>query len=201
MEYDLSEKTKGSSMEAKKITVYEMCVTALMTALTCILAPMSIPIGPIPISFTMFVLYISAFLLGPKLSSISYIVYLLLGVAGLPIFSGYTGGLAKLAGPTGGYLVGNIFLTLIIGFTVEHFYSKWYVIFLSMLAANIVLYFFGTVWFVIQANTDMVSALKVCVFPFLLGDLIKVILAMIIGYTVRKSLVKANLIKISKDRK
>ncbi|MFR3344509.1 MAG: biotin transporter BioY [Anaerobutyricum sp.] len=87
-----------------------MC--AIMAALMCILGPMSIPIGAVPISFTNLVIYLTVYLLGAKKGCISYLIYMLLGVVGLPVFSGYTGGIAKLAGPTGGYLVGFILLGL-----------------------------------------------------------------------------------------
>ena len=86
-----------------KSTIYQLTTCAIMTALMCILGPMSIPIGPIPVSFTNLVIYLAVYLLGTKGATISYLIYLLLGAVGLPVFSGYAGGLAKLAGPTGGY--------------------------------------------------------------------------------------------------
>lgn len=104
--------------KAKFLTTKQMTLIALMTALTCILGPLSIPLpfSPVPISFTNLVLYFSVFVLGTKFSTISYIVYLLIGLVGLPVFSGFSGGPAKVAGPTGGYLVGFVFLTVIAGF-------------------------------------------------------------------------------------
>ena len=96
--------------KAKFLTTKQMTLIALMTALTCILGPLSIPLpfSPVPISFTNLVLYFSVFVLGTKFSTISYIVYLLIGLVGLPVFSGFSGGPAKVAGPTGGYLVGFV---------------------------------------------------------------------------------------------
>ena len=67
-----------------------------------------IPVSPVPISLTNLVIMISIYVLGFRDATISYIVYLLLGLVGLPVFSGFTGGLGKLAGPTGGYLIGFI---------------------------------------------------------------------------------------------
>ena len=86
----------------RKTSTYAMVVTALMAAVTCILAPLSVPIGPVPISLTNFAIYLSLYLLDWKKGTLSYLIYLLLGLVGLPVFSGFTGGLAKLAGPTGG---------------------------------------------------------------------------------------------------
>ena len=90
----------------RKTSTYAMVVTALMAAVTCILAPLSVPIGPVPISLTNFAIYLSLYLLDWKKGTLSYLIYLLLGLVGLPVFSGFTGGLAKLAGPTGGYIIG-----------------------------------------------------------------------------------------------
>ena len=79
--------------KAKFLTTKQMTLIALMTALTCILGPLSIPLpfSPVPISFTNLVLYFSVFVLGTKFSTISYIVYLLIGLVGLPVFSGFSG--------------------------------------------------------------------------------------------------------------
>ena len=107
--------------KAKFLTTKQMTLIALMTALTCILGPLSIPLpfSPVPISFTNLVLYFSVFVLGTKFSTISYIVYLLIGLVGLPVFSGFSGGFAKLAGPTGGYLIGFLFMIPLTGILFE----------------------------------------------------------------------------------
>lgn len=64
------------------------------------------PDWPVPISLTNLAIYISLYLLGWKRGTISYLIYLLIGLVGIPVFSGFTGGPAKLAGPTGGYIIG-----------------------------------------------------------------------------------------------
>ena len=75
---------------SKKLTITQMTAAALMTAITCILGPMSlpIPISPVPISLTNLVIYMMAYVLGARLSLVSYATYLLLGAVGLPVFSG-----------------------------------------------------------------------------------------------------------------
>ena len=99
-------------MKNKKLTTYQMAVTALMAAALCVLGPLSVPIGAIPISLSNFVICLTAWLLGPKFGTLSVAVYLLIGLVGVPVFSGYGAGVAKLAGPTGGYLVGYLLLVL-----------------------------------------------------------------------------------------
>ena len=84
-----------------------------MTAVTCILGPLAIPIGPVPVSLTPLAVFLSVYILGTKGGTLAYLLYLLIGAVGVPVFSGFTGGLGKLAGPTGGYLVGFILMALI----------------------------------------------------------------------------------------
>ena len=85
----------------------------------CVLAPFSIPVGPVPISLTTLVIYISVYLLGWKMASLSCFVYILIGMAGLPVFSGFSGGPGKLAGPTGGYIIGFIPMAVITGMMIS----------------------------------------------------------------------------------
>ena len=165
----------------------QITLIGLMTAITCILAPLSIPIGPVPISLTNFAIYLSLYLLDWKKGTISYILYLLLGLVGLPVFSGFTGGIGKLAGPTGGYIIGFIPMAIIAGIVIDKFSQRWIQI-LGMIVGTAICYAFGTVWFCIQAGYTVSAALAVCVIPFIPADLIKMVIAMIIGPEIRKRL-------------
>ena len=73
-----------------KFTIQQIAMIAVMTAVTCVLAPLSIPIGPVPISLTNLVIYFSLFILGTKKGTISYLIYLLIGLVGIPVFSSFT---------------------------------------------------------------------------------------------------------------
>ena len=97
----------------------DMVLMALFAALTCVLAPLAVPIGPVPISLTNLVIYFSLYVLGWQRATITYIVYLLLGLVGLPVFSGFEGGVGKVAGPTGGYLIGFIFMAIVCGLLMQ----------------------------------------------------------------------------------
>ena len=178
----------------KQFTIYRLTTCALMAALMCVLGPMSIQIGPIPVSFTIFVICLSVYLLGMKGATISCLVYLILGAVGLPVFSGYAGGLAKLAGPTGGYLIGFVFMALISGFVMEKSNANAVITVLGMIAATLVDYVFGTVWFILQMECTLWYALTVCVFPFVLVDLAKILLATALGKAIRLALLKSNLL-------
>ena len=116
--------TSGTvAVDNQKIRTKQMVLIALMTAVTCVLGPLSIPLpfSPVPISLTNFAIFLAIFVLGMKNGTISFIIYLLLGAIGVPVFSSFRGGLQVLAGPTGGYLIGFIFLALIMGFALDHF--------------------------------------------------------------------------------
>ncbi len=181
-------------MNVKKITF-----VALMAALCCILGPLSIPIGAVPISLTVISAYLCAYVLGAKYGTIAFAVYLLLGIVGLPVFSGFAGGLGKIVGPTGGYLVGFIFMIIITGMFIElagkfSGAAKIAVEAVGMVLGLATCYLFGTIWFMFVANTGFVAALSVCVFPFLIFDAVKIVISLILGNALRAALSRANLI-------
>ncbi|MFV0362136.1 MAG: biotin transporter BioY [Suipraeoptans sp.] len=167
----------------KRYSTKSLVLIALITAITCILAPLSIPIpiSPVPITLTNLVLLISVYLIGWKAGTISYLAYLLIGLVGIPVFSGFSGGIGKLAGPTGGYLIGFIFLTIIAGVFIERFHNKPFLIFIGMVLANIINYIFGTLWLSYQLDVGFIAGLSIGVFPYIIGDLVKCIIAMSIG--------------------
>ena len=165
----------------------DMVIMALFAALTCVLAPLAVPIGPVPISLTNLVIYFSLYVLGWQRATITYIVYLLLGLVGLPVFSGFSGGVGKLLGPTGGYLIGFIFLAAIAGFFVEKFPAKIYMHVIGMILGMAVCYAFGTAWLAGQLGMSFVAGLGVGVIPYLPGDTAKIIIAIIAGPQIRKA--------------
>ncbi len=177
----------------QKLPVRQLAVIGVMTAVTCILAPFSIPIGPVPISLTNLAIYFSLYVLGMKKASISYLVYLLIGFIGVPVFSGFTSGPEKLFGPTGGYLIGFIPMAVLAGILIDKFSNNRMIAFLGMAAGTIICYGFGTVWLAYQAHLDWKAALFAGVIPFILGDAVKIVLAAAVGPEIRKQLIRAGL--------
>lgn len=173
-----------------KLTTSTMVTIALVTAITCILAPLSIPIpmSPVPITLTNLVLLISIYILGTRNATISLLLYLLLGLVGLPVFSGFSGGVGKLAGPTGGYLIGFVFMVIIAGIFVEKFPGSMISHAVGMILATIVTYAFGTLWLSIQMGITFVAALSIGVLPYIVGDTIKIVVALIVGPLLKKRL-------------
>lgn len=167
------------------MNIKNMTYTALMTAVICILAPLSIQIGPIPISFTNLVLYFAVYIIGTKYATYSYMIYYLLGLVGLPVFSGFTGGFGKAFGPTGGCLIGFFFMTVISGIFVSKFNNK-IMQFAGMIIGTVVVYILAVLWFSFVMKTSLLESFMVCVAPFIIIDLIKMILAMYVGSAIRK---------------
>lgn len=179
-----------TSSKHSLITTKQLTLIGVMTAVICVLAPFAIPIpfSPIPITLATLVLYITAFVLGPKLGTISCLIYLLLGAVGLPVFSGFSGGFAKIAGPTGGYMLGYLFLTLTVGFFVEHFSGRPLFYALGLILGTALCYLFGTIWLGVQMNLSLMQALAAGVIPYLPGDLIKIIIVCLFGPKLRSAI-------------
>lgn len=174
----------------QKSKIHTMATIGVMTAVTCILAPISIAIGPVPISFTNFVIYMSLYILGWKAGTMSYLVYILIGMVGVPVFSYYTGGLAKLVGPTGGYIIGFIPMAILAGIVIEK--CPWRALhFFAMVVGTGICYGCGTAWYSYVADISFSAALALCVYPFVGVDLAKIIIAMILGPMIVGRLKKA----------
>lgn len=178
----------------KKSAIFNMTSCALMAALMCVLCPVSVPIGPIPISLSILVILLTVYVLGPWRALVSYTVYLLLGAVGMPVFSGFQGGLAKLAGPTGGYLAGFWLMILVAGIIMEKGKRNLLVTILGMLVGVAIDYAVGTAWFVFQTESTVVHALDVCVYPFIPFDVAKIVIAVLLGGVVYQGLQKAKLL-------
>ena len=169
---------------------------ALFTAVIAVTAWIHFPLGGIPFTLQTLGICLTAGLLGWKRGLIATAAYLLLGLVGVPVFAGFTGGVGVLLSPTGGYLVGFLPLALVSGIAGEKFAKKKGAkpkIFLGLFMGLGVLlcYTFGTVWFVIfsgqeSASTGFFSALTLCVLPYIPLDAIKVILAVLLTVKIQK---------------
>ena len=176
--------TSGTvAVDNQKIRTKQMVLIALMTPVTCVLGPLSIPLpfSPVPISLTNFAIFLAIFVLGMKSGTISFIIYLLRGAVGVPVFSSFRGGFQVLAGPTGGYLIGFIFLALIMGFALDHFDRKLVPTIIGMIIGMAVCYAFGTVWLAKLLSLSFKEGLMMGVIPYLPGDAAKIIIAAIVG--------------------
>lgn len=185
--------TKDGISAAGRFSVSDITLIGLVTAVTCVLGPLSIPIfiSPVPVTLTNLVLYLSLYILKTRRAFLSYLVYMLLGTAGLPVFSGFSGGIGKLMGPTGGYLVGFAFLVLIAGYFVERWPENRMACGVGMVLGTAVCYGFGTLWLCRQLSIGFIEGLGIGVLPYLIGDGVKIFLALWFGPVIENRISKA----------
>jgi biotin transport system substrate-specific component len=172
-------------MKASSISPRQLALTALMAAVMCVISPWSIPVGPIPLSFATLGVYLCVYLLGWQWGTVSVLIYLLLGAAGMPVFSSFSGGLGKLLGPTGGYLIGYLALAILSGLAIDHSHRRVFHL-AGMIIGTVVLYSLGTAWYCFQSGTALGVALSKCVWIFIPGDLIKMAVALVLGPLLRQ---------------
>ena len=175
---------------ARQTNIYKLTLISLMTAVICVLGPLTIPLpfSPVPLSLTHLPVYLSLYLLGWRSGTISYLIYLLIGTIGMPVFSGFSGGPGRLLGPTGGYLVGFIGMTVLSGVIIEKTNGRAFFSLLGMVAGNGLVYLFGTLWLCIQLNLGWKEGLLIGVIPYLPGDLFKIITALFAGPYLKRAL-------------
>lgn len=171
----------------------QMTLTAMLTALLCLLGPLTLPLGPVPLSLTTTLLLLMGLLLGGGKATLCCGVYLLMGLVGLPVFSGFSGGAGALLGPTGGFLLGYLPMTALCGFVCARWENR-LVQLGALLAGTALLYLIGTAWYCWQSGTEASAALAVCVLPFLPGDAMKITAVLTGGNAVKSRLQKAGLV-------
>ena len=175
------------------MTTRQLTLTAMLTALLCILGPLTLPLGPVPLSLTTAALMGMALLLGPARAALCCTVYLLMGLVGLPVFSGFTGGMGVLLGPTGGFLLGYLPLTALCGVLCRGTESRGLHA-LAFLLGTALLYLAGAAWYCRQSGAEASAALAVCVLPFLPGDVLKILTVALGGGSIRRRLRRAGLL-------
>lgn len=171
------------------LSLRSMVTTAVFTALLCVVAPVSIPLpGLVPVSLATFAVYIASALLGGKRSALAVVVYILLGAVGVPVFSGYQGGLGVLFGVTGGYIVGYIPLALVSGALSDIFSKKYWTMPVGMIFGTVSLYAFGTVWYMLFTGNTLAVAVTGCILPFIGVDIAKITIAAAISVPLKARL-------------
>ncbi len=179
-----------------KLKTKELILCSIFAALTSILAQVSIPIPitTVPLTLQIFAVSITGLILGSKCGFISILIYLLIGSIGIPVFANFSGGAAVLFGPTGGYLLGLPIMSFIIGYIREKSSSPFIVI-IGMLLGLILDYTTGTLMFATITGNTIYQSIIYCVVPFIVLDLMKIVLAYIVGSTVSKRV--SSLLKLS----
>ena len=154
---------------------------ALLGALLCLSAPLSIHIGGIPLSLATLGVYLCALLAGGFWGSAAVTVYLCLGALGVPVFAGFVGGIQVFAGPTGGFLLGYIPCTLLAGFLCARFPHRPLLQGAFLFVGTMMLYVCGAVWLSVSTDIPFFTAFLTGCIPFLPFDVIKIIAALILA--------------------
>ena len=172
----------------RKVRTLDAAYIAIGAALIAVCSWISIP-WTVPFTMQTFGVFFVLLLLGGIRGTISIVVYILMGLVGVPVFSGFSGGFQKLAGVTGGYLIGYLPCAFLAGLGAERAEQegrKW-LLPVMMVIGTAVLYAIGTAWFMIQTGTALGAALSMCVLPFLPGDAAKIAAAALLTVPVRKA--------------
>ena len=167
-------------MQSQKLTPKDLTLTALFAALLAICAWISIP-ATLPFTLQTMGLFMAMGLLGGKRATLAVLLYLLLGMIGIPVFSGFRGGPGVLMGVTGGYLIGFLIAALAY-WLITAKSSKLWVMIAGMVTGMVAYYVFGTAWFMLfyaraYGAIGLGAALSMCVIPFIIPDLLKLALA------------------------
>jgi len=174
---------------SRKLTVRDMAQVGLFTAVIVICAWISIP-STVPFTLQTLAIFLAVGLLGTRKSVAAIVVYVLLGMAGVPVFSGFKSGVGTLLGPTGGYIIGFIPAVIIAGLGIKRFGSGFWPMVLSMAAGLVICYAFGTAWFAFvytgSANAPGIgSILSMCVVPYIVPDAVKICVAAILARRIK----------------
>lgn len=176
--------------QRQKNKTRDMVYIALFTVIIIICAWIVIPMA-VPFTLQLFAVFLTVSVLGGKRGCMAVLLYLLLGAVGLPVFSGFTGGIGWLLGNTGGYLMGFLAAALVM-WGMEALWSRSTLVLAGSMAVGLlVCYAVGTCWY-LMVYTDrrngpgVMGVLSLCVFPFVIPDVIKIVLV----FLVRKRLLR-----------
>lgn len=160
----------------------DLCYAALGGAVICLLAPISIPAGAVPISLSLLAVLVVAAILPPKLATLSVLCYIALGAIGAPVFAGFTGGFQIIIGPMGGFIIGYIPAALIVSLFAKSKVKLW----ISMTLSTILCYILGISWFSFSTNTGLFTALQTILLTCAVPDALKIAAASLLAKAINK---------------
>ena len=165
----------------------DLVICSLFAAMTAVLAQISIPFpGGVPLTLQLLSVSLCGILLGSKKGFISILVYVILGAIGLPVLAGFTGGFQYIIGYSGGFLVSFPIVALIIGLISERTNNMVF-IFLSAILGLLINYTVGSLVFSLVTNSSIMAAISACVIPFIFTDLVKILIATVIGVKLKQN--------------
>lgn len=181
----------NTTKSTPRFKTIDMVYIALFSVLIGICSWISIP-AAVPFTMQTFAVFLTVAVLGGKKGTASVLLYILMGLVGIPVFSGFKAGPGALLGTTGGYIIGFIFTALLMWGMEKLLGKKFWMLAVSMVLGLIVCYGFGTAWFMVVygRNTGAVglgTVLGWCVIPFIVPDCVKIALALVLSSPLRKA--------------
>ena len=175
-------------MDNKVFTSRDTVRIAAMSALIviCSWITIQIPVVNVPFTLQTFAVFFALEFIGGRNGTISFFIFVALGALGVPVFSGFNGGVGHLFGPTGGYLIGFVFSCLIYWAFEKRFGYRSILHYVVLAAALVSCYICGTVWFSLYMSKDFFSSLMICVVPFIFPDVLKIVLAVFLSVRLKK---------------
>ena len=171
-------------LQMKRTKLKNLVYTALSAGLLCVLSPIALPFGVVPITLCTLLIYLYAYIHAPKVAVFSVIIYVACGFTGLPVFSSFTGGITQLLSPSGGFILGYIPFVIILtaGFkkTINSLLK-----FIIMLISTFVLYAVGAFWYLLWLKSGDINAVILMILPFIPGDIIKMTVVSLIGTKIK----------------
>ncbi len=164
---------------------YDLVIISLFTSILCILSPISINIFAVPFTLQSLLVLLHAYVLGPIRSTVSMLLYLLIGIMGIGVFSNYKSGIAVFKSFTGGFLYGFIVVTVLVSIITRNVTSR-INLYIAFLVGTIVLFIIGTAHICLILDYSIIDALKIAVIPFITFSIIKIIIAAEVGLRIKK---------------
>ncbi len=167
-----------------------MIYAALMTVLICVCSWLTIPFA-VPFTMQTFAVFCAVLLIGGKYGLLSIGLYIILGAAGVPVFSGFQGGIGHILGPTGGYIVGFLFMGLVYLLMEPLIRNRFWMKIIVLTIGLLLCYLVGTLWFSVVMSGrgndyNLWTIVTICVLPYIIPDMAKMMLAIFICGRVRK---------------
>jgi len=170
-----------------KLSIKDITQIGIFAALTAIGAFISIPIGPVPISLQTFFVLLSGIILGSRKAMLSQVVYVMLGLIGLPIFAGFSGGFQTVFKPSFGFIIGFIIAAYVVGKISERKSNSIKYMSIAVITGSLIMYAIGIPYMyyilniILSKNLDIIQIMKIGMFMFIPGDIIKAIVVVLIG--------------------
>ena len=176
-------------MNKSKLSTRDLCIIAIFTAIIAALAQISVP-TPYGISMTMqtFAIPLAGIVAGAKRGAIATLIYIFLGAIGIPVFAGFTGGMGIVFGMSGGFILSFPVLALIAGIAESKNNKVWLVS--GLFIGAVINFLCGMIWFSVVTSSNLRTAFMLSALPFIPTEIIKIVLVIVLGRQIKKSLIK-----------